>query len=259
MDFPVHFELLGLRLHAHSALELLAYIAGVQLYLFRRRRVKLQSLTLEQNLWIITACVIGAAAGSKLLAWFESPMLFWHNLNQPHVWFGGKTIVGGLLGGWVGVEIAKSRLGVTQSTGDRFVFPIILGLCIGRVGCFLTGLEDRTHGVATNLPWAIDFGDGIARHPTQLYEIGFLILLAAVLAIRAHRHRSGELFRLFMLAYLLWRFGIEFIKPRETPYAGLSAIQWASLFAAGVCMWQLYLMRRTAPHAPSPAVAEAPA
>src|SRR5205085_9041870 len=115
---------------------------------------------------------------------------------------------------------------------------------IGRVGCFLTGLPDHTYGVHTSLPWAVDFGDG-PRHPTQLYEIAFLLLLGFVLALRARRpFASGELFRLFMLGYLSFRFLVEFIKPRHTvPYLGVSAIQIACAVGAVACMIQLRHLR----------------
>jgi prolipoprotein diacylglyceryltransferase len=144
-----------------------------------------------------------------------------------------------LLGGWIGVEVAKKFLSVKQSTGDLFVFPLIIGIAIGRIGCFLTGLPDHTYGVHTNLPWAVNFGDG-PRHPTQLYEIAFLLLLGIALMIRARRpYRNGELFRLFMLGYMSFRFFVEFIKPRFHPYLGLSAIQIAALIAVIVCAWSL--------------------
>jgi hypothetical protein len=47
-----------------------------------------------------------------------------------------------------------------------------------------------------------------------------------------------------MLAYLLFRFGVEFIKPRETPIVGLSAIQLACLAGAAVCVTSLWTTRR---------------
>src|SRR5271155_1112904 len=118
-----------------------------------------------------------------VLAWAEAPGLYWALRNDPNFWFGGKTIVGGLLGGWMGIELAKKIMGVTISTGDVCVYPILLGMCIGRVGCFLTGLSDNTCGVRTTLPWGVDYGDGIPRHPAQIYEILFLLGLAAILHI----------------------------------------------------------------------------
>jgi phosphatidylglycerol:prolipoprotein diacylglycerol transferase len=111
----------------------------------------------------------------------EDPQLTWHNLHNPSYLMGGKTIVGALVFGLIAVELMKRYIGVRQSTGDLYAIPLALGIAIGRIGCFLTGLSDNTYGTPTKLPWAINFGDGIPRHPTQLYEITFLLLLIAIL------------------------------------------------------------------------------
>ncbi|MBD2022216.1 prolipoprotein diacylglyceryl transferase, partial [Leptolyngbya sp. FACHB-36] len=103
---------------------------------------------------------------------------------------------------------------------------------IGRVGCFLTGLSDRTYGIATSLPWGIDFGDGVLRHPTQLYEIAFLLGLLGFLKWRErYAYRSGDLFKFYLIAYLSFRLLIDFIKPDIHALLGLSAIQVACLLA----------------------------
>lgn len=88
---------------------------------------------------------------------------------------GGKTIVGGLLGSWFAVELGKKLEGITTRTGDLFAIPLCIGIAVGRVGCLLAGLADDTYGKPTSLLWAVDFGDGIARHPTQAYEILFCV------------------------------------------------------------------------------------
>jgi prolipoprotein diacylglyceryltransferase len=241
MTFPVYFNLFGVRLHPHPVLEVLAYAGGFQLYLLLRRRggFPQANVPLEQNAWVIVGCIFGALIGSKALAFTESFHHYWAMRDNPFAMLGGKTIAGGLLGGWAGVEIAKRAVGVTQSTGDAFAFPLILGMCIGRVGCFLTGLADHTYGVHTSVPWAVDFGDG-PRHPTQLYEIAFLLLLGVALLLRMRTpYPNGRLFRLFMLGYLLWRFAVEFLKPRDVLIGTLSAIQFASIIGVAVCGWAL--------------------
>ena len=126
---------------------------------------------------MIAAAVAGAAFGSKLLFWLEDPALTWRHLHDPGYLIGGKTIVGALAFGLITVELTKRYIGIRQSTGDLYAIPLALGIAIGRVGCFLTGLSDNTYGTPTSLPWAINFGDGIPRHPTQLYEIAFLLAL----------------------------------------------------------------------------------
>lgn len=218
-------------------MELLAYTGGFQIYLYLRRKHSPKSIPFEQNMWILVGAILGALLGSKLLAIIESWPDYWAYRSDPAIWLGGKTIVGGLLGGWAGVEIAKRLLHHRQSTGDLFVFPLIFGMAVGRVGCFLTGLPDHTYGTPSSLPWAVNFGDGIARHPTQLYEILFLIALAIMLAFANIKlKRTGDRFRLFMLAYLAMRLAIEFIKPTYKPYAGLSAIQLACAAGILVCL-----------------------
>jgi prolipoprotein diacylglyceryltransferase len=249
VSFPVYFHLLGHRIHPHLLMELVAYTGGFQLYLWLRRRSP-SRLETESNLWVITGAILGAAVGSKLLAWAESFNAYRPLLAEPRAWLGGKTIVGGLLGGWIGVELAKGRLGVRRSTGDLMVFPLIFGMSVGRIGCFLTGLDDHTYGVATSLPWAINFGDGVGRHPTQLYDIVFLSVLALILWINRPRITGeGRLFRYFIGSYLLWRFLIEFLKPRELriPALNLSAIQLASLAGAAVCAASLVRGRAAFP------------
>ncbi len=144
----------------------------------------------------------------------------------------GKTVVGALLGGLIGVKITKKIIGVTKSTGDAFVYPLIVGTAIGRIGCFLTGLSDKTYGVGTTLPWGVDFGDGIPRHPTQIYEIIFLISLILFLNIRRqYQYCEGDLFKFYLVTYLGFRFLVDFIKPDFRPLGGLSAIQIACLIA----------------------------
>lgn len=136
-----------------------------------------------------------------------------------------------MLGGLIGVELTKKQIGVTVSSGDLMVYPLILAMIIGRTGCFLAGLEDGTYGIASNLPWAIDFGDGIRRHPTNLYEIVFWIILWVALKIceRKYRFTDGSKFKIFLAAYLIFRFLVEFIKPDYFFGFGLSVIQLVSI------------------------------
>ena len=241
MTFPVYIHLLGHRIHPHPMMEVLAYAGGFQLYRLTRGQFPRAKAPFEQTLWVFVGAVFGALVGSKLLAWVESWPDYWRHRYELAGWIGCKTIVGGLLGGWAGVEIAKRIVGIAHSTGDAFVFPLIFGMAVGRIGCFLTGLEDHTYGLATTLPWGVNFGDGVFRHPTQLYDIVFLAFLAAGLALWLLAPRpNGRLFRSFLLAYVLWRLVVEFVKPRYTyTPLHLSAIQIACVGAAIVLAWGL--------------------
>lgn len=209
----------------HPLLEALAYAGGFALY--RRARRQRGDIVNEDLRWVvIAAAAVGALVGSRVLGLAEqAPRIgfHWQQLFAP----GGKTIVGGLLGGWLAVELTKLAIGVRARTGDLFAVPLCVGIAIGRVGCFFAGLADDTFGLPTTLPWGVDFGDGLRRHPTQLYEVVFLLLLAVALArYQARPHRTGRAFRIFMAGYLAWRLAIDFLKPQPLLH-GMNVIQWA--------------------------------
>ncbi len=233
------------------------------MYLVLRRRVGDPIITPLR--WAVVAAAFGGGAiGAKLLFLLEDPPLILSNLHNPaYLINGGKTIVGALAGGLITVELIKRYIGLSTSTGDLYAIPLAVGIAIGRIGCFLTGLPDNTYGTPTRLPWGIDFGDGIPRHPTQLYEIAFLLLLVPAIYAVLHRivilsgvvtKRSavtaqskdpylqtdfrprasdlatrflpGDAFKVFMIAYLSFRLLCDFIKPYPRIFLGLGGIQW---------------------------------
>ena len=144
----------------HLFFEWLAIATGVQLYRLQRKRAGAGGILQAGHYGVLIGCILGAAIGNKLVYWLEVPHLWVGHWNDPAAWAGGQSIVGGLLGGLLGVELAKFCFGVKESTGDNFVVPLAVGTAIGRIGCFLAGLHDGTYGTATALPWGIDFGDG---------------------------------------------------------------------------------------------------
>lgn len=144
------------------------------------------------------------------------------------------------MGGWLGVLVAKKLTGMRQRTGDLFVLPLCVGIAVGRVGCLLAGLADDTYGKPTALPWAVDLGDGVGRHPVQVYEILFLILLGVFLA-RSEKLPDGARFRIFMASYLGWRILIDFWKPQPL-IGGMNLIQWCCL-AGVLCLGLEFLLR----------------
>lgn len=227
--FPINIGVGGFVISSHLVFDLLAFYLGFRYYIYLRNRKG--DFMDEDRRWIL---IIGAAVGalvfSTLLAALEDPTSFF-SFSSWIFYVQGKTIVGGLLGGIIGVEITKKIVREKRASGDLFTYPLILGISIGRIGCFLTGVSDRTVGLPSALPWAFDQGDGIPRHPTSLYEILFLLLLWSVLIFFEKRVRlkNGNVFKIFTFSYLLFRFFIEFIKPTYPMAFGLSAIQIASL------------------------------
>lgn len=209
----------------HLLFEASAYAVGFWLY--RRARRDDDPIAAEARWSLLVAVVLGAALGSKLLHHLAQPSLLGATLREPLALLGGKTIVGGLLGGWIAVELAKRRLGIRRRTGDVYAVPLAVGIAVGRLGCFLAGPADGTAGLPTDLAWGVAVGDGVARHPVALLEAAFLFALAAALAGWTPRV-EGDRFRAFLAAYLGFRVGVDFLKPIE-PVAGLGVLQWASL------------------------------
>lgn len=244
----------------HFALETLAYFVAARWYW---RAARLGPQPPPRDRFLLLACaVFGAALGSKLLHVFEHlPALL--ERRDMALWLGGKSVLGGFLGGTVGVEIGKRSIGWRQATGDTWVVPITLGLLIGRLGCQLSGLWDQTYGNPTTLPWGWNYGDGIPRHPVAAYEMfGVMLLYLAI------RHRfdpfPGARFAALLLGYSALRLALECLKPPFGPlapgtlpvalYAGLTAIQWAALFGI---VWYGVLLRRRLTVVESPAATRA--
>ena len=252
MTFPVNISLGPSYIPVHFVCETLAYFLGYRYYVYLRTKTK-DKISNEHRFIIFTGATLGAFLGSHLVGIFENPILLkqfdWIYFMQ------NKTIVGGMLGGLVGVEITKKKIGVTASSGDMMVYPLILAMIIGRVGCFLAGLNDGTFGTASNLPWAINFGDGIYRHPTNLYEILFWLTLWAALKLGESfvQFTDGSKFKIFLSAYLIFRFIIEFIKPDYFFTFGLSVIQLVCV--AGILYYYkvfLYPSKLVEPYARTP-------
>jgi prolipoprotein diacylglyceryltransferase len=231
--FDLSFQLGPLTISPHVVFESLAYVVAFELYR-RQRRTQGDFLPASARSSVIVAAIVGAALGSKILGWLEDPLDTIAHWRDPAWLMGGKTIVGALLGGTLAVEWTKARMGVRRRTGDLFALPLAAGIAIGRIGCFLAGLRDHTYGTPTTLPWGVDFGDGVRRHPTQLYEVVAMLVLGWLLwRLGRLPHRTGDLFRAFLTLYMAWRLAVDFLKP-EPRLAGLTAIQWC---AAAALVW----------------------
>lgn len=213
----------------HPLFEALAYGIGYAVY--RSRRSLSGDMLSDSQRWVVIAsAAVGAVLGSRILGVAEQWPTVLMSIHSGRFLAlvmspGGKTIVGGLLGGWLAVELTKRSAHIHRKTGDLFALPLCIGIGVGRIGCFLAGLADDTFGNPTRLPWGVNLGDGISRHPVQIYEILFLAVLAIIVTGPAN-WPEGYRFRLFMAGYLSWRLTIDFLKPQPL-LAGLNLIQWA--------------------------------
>ncbi|MFI5716553.1 prolipoprotein diacylglyceryl transferase [Nocardia sp. NPDC051750] len=198
-------------------------VAAVVFVLECRRRDALR----EESLVAVTGALVGGAIGMRLSSLAET-------LDPLESWmFGARSVLGGLVGAYAGVLVAKRIIGYRERTGDLFAPAVALGMAVGRVGCHLTEAPGRE----TGLPWGVHApgtvpecpgcASGSAMHPSFVYEIVFQ--LAAFLWLRWARDRitaPGELFTLYVSAYAVFRFLVEFTRANETVWLDLTRPQW---------------------------------
>jgi phosphatidylglycerol:prolipoprotein diacylglycerol transferase len=190
--------------------------------------------------------VLGVVLGGRFgYILFYKPLEYLHDpIRIFFVWEGGMSFHGGFLGVllamlWFARSHNKKWLQVTD-----FIAPLVpLGLGAGRIGNFING---ELWGRPSDLPWAMVFPqvDGLARHPSQLYEFlleGLLLFLLVWFYSRRWRP-LGAVSGMFLAGYGLLRFLVEFTREPDS-FLGLLSLelsmgQWLSLpmIVAGVAM-----------------------
>ena len=227
---PVLFEVLGRGVPTHEFFICLGVAVAAFIYFLEARR---KGRLTEQTAWI----AVGALIGGAILAKVGSAWRFVGSgaTVEELFLFGGRSILGGLAGAYIGALIAKRLVGYRQSTGDLFAPAVAIGLAIGRIGCFLT----EQVGTPTTMPWGITVSAETAAsipncpqcltaqpmHPSFLYEIAFMAVAFAVLWWGRDRLAAGLSFKLFLLSYGLFRFGLEFVRGNPEMAFGLSGSQ----------------------------------
>ena len=198
----------------HVVFDLLAWATGA-LVGWALYRWRLKGAVTWTASTVGTGWFIAVALGAVLGAWLAGSL----NTMQDADPALSHSIAGALVGAIVGVEIYKCLRGIEGSTGAAFAGSFAAGVVVGRIGCLMAGLPDRTYGTPTTLPWAVELGDGIGRHPVQLYESGAMALFLGAytwgLAVRAPwALRRG--FYVLCIVYGAQRFCWEFLKPYPT-------------------------------------------
>lgn len=219
----------------YSLMVALAFAAGLTVYGLQPGRGQG-----GPSLPIITASLAGGILGAKAPYLVDNVRLYLAGVRNPELLFAGRTILGGFIGGTVAVRLTKGLLGLEGRRGDALVPALGLGLAIGRIGCFLRGC---CCGKVTRLPWGVDFGDGLYRHPTELYECAFGLLWFAF-TLRRPKGDRGVLFDAFMGSYFTFRFFLEFIRTEAVAAWGLTTFQFVCI---PVVLFSLFKLSRSRP------------
>ncbi|TEA78166.1 prolipoprotein diacylglyceryl transferase [Allopusillimonas ginsengisoli] len=257
---PIALQIGPIAVHWYGLMYLIGFALVWVLGRWRIRNGK-TTLTLRDLEDIIFYCVLGVVIGGRLgYVLFYKPGDYLANpIEIFYVWQGGMSFHGGLIGVIIVLLIfARNRGRKLLEIGD-FVAPLIpLGLAAGRLGNFING---ELWGRPTSLPWGMVFpqtNDSIARHPSQLYEMGLegFALFALVWWFARKPRPVGQVSAVFLMGYGLFRFLVEFT--REPDY-------FLGLLAGGLTMGQLlslpmivvgavifYLSAKKSNHVPTP-------
>ena len=231
---PILFHVGSLVIGTHDTFVLLGVITAA--LVFRAESVRRGALS-EQMVWIVAGALIAGAIGARL----STVGLYAANAPDPSAWglivHGGRSILGGLAAAYVGVLLTKRLVGYRSHTGDLFAPAVAAGMAVGRWGCFFT----EQLGTPTTLPWGIRLAPAqaariplcgaycytSAMHPSFLYEIAFHTLSFAALWgwLRFKPGLRDQLFKLYLLAYAVFRFAVEFVRGNQVVWHGLSRSQ----------------------------------
>jgi len=224
-------------------------------------------------LTIAALATVAGVVGARLWHVLETPRwLMAHPAEEllsraGFAWYGG-LIAGILVLLWQGNELVDGkRIGMLRML-DLSAPSAAIGYGVGRIGCLLSG--DGDYGIATKMPWGIDFshpclatpmpgilqhcaldptGPGILSQPTPIYEFLFAALLAWWLWRRgtpkdgASPSPIGALTGEYLVLSGVARFAVEFIRRNPRIFLHLTNAQIASVLtvlAGAGLIWYSY-------------------
>jgi phosphatidylglycerol:prolipoprotein diacylglycerol transferase len=203
----------------------------------------------ERLLVIYIAALVSAFLGAKVAYLAAEGWMYWDAPDRWMIWATGKSILGALLGGYAGGEVAKKLTGYSQATGDWFALIAPVGIALGRFGCLL-------HGCCPGRPcapawWTVADAQSVPRWPAVPVEIAFNVAAILVFISLRRRHLlAGQHFHLYLIGYGVFRFGHEFLRATPRVAGGVSGYQVAALAVAALGAFG-FARRRHAPHSPS--------
>jgi prolipoprotein diacylglyceryl transferase len=231
---PILFTLGPLPIYAHGFFLMLGLLAGLAVLVYEARRRRWPK---EEAVPIALAAFVGGMVGARVaIFFFNGPATAALTLNffvlfDPRI--GPGSILGGVAGAYLAGYVASRAVGKSGCACDAFAPAMALATAIGRIGDFLAA-EDGL-GKPTDLPWGVFVqpAPGIAylAHPTPLYDSAFnLVWFAVLLGLRDHpRLQDGNLLKLGLAGYAVFRFLVEFVRNNTVLAFGLTGQQFFCL------------------------------
>ncbi len=248
---PIAISVGPVQVHWYGLMYLVGFLGGYWLGLYRAGRPG--SGWYRQEIGdLLFFIAVGIIAGGRLgyVLFYNISYYLSHPLEVLFIWTGGMSFHGGLLGvllamWWYGRKTGRAFLDVTD-----FIAPLVpIGLGAGRVGNFI---NQELWGKVTDLPWAMVFArtDPTAqpRHPSMLYEAGLegVVLFAVLWWYSSRPRHRGAVSGLFLLAYGVFRFLVEFVRVPDAHigYLGFGWLTMGHLLTIPMVVAGLWLLGR---------------
>ena len=231
--FPTLQDLLGPwapPLETHGFFVALGLGAAGIVFLIERRR---RGVTDPRVAYLVLGALLGAAILSRLGTWAQHIDLTRNRDLVSQLTQGNASILSALVGAWLGVHVAKRIVGYRDRSGDLFAPAVAIAMAIGRFGCLFT----ERPGTPTGTGWGIVLDPAAAArvgspagaplHPSFVYEIAFHAAAFCLLWFWL-RHRdiaAGETLTLYIAAYGVFRFFVEFVRGNDVAWLGLTRPQ----------------------------------
>jgi prolipoprotein diacylglyceryltransferase len=258
---PVLVEVLGFRVGTHETFVAVGLVAALIVFALERRR---RGMT-DQRVWAVVAVSLSWGGVFMYLGtWFQHLDPGQNAGFVEQFLHGNRSFLGGLLGAYVGAHVGKRVTGYTGRTGALFAPAVAAGMLVGRVGCLLT----ENPGTPTGTGWGLVLDPasaarvgapaGVALHPSFAYEIAFHALaLALLLTYRDRLPEPADLFVLYVAAYAVFRFVVEFVRANDVAWLGLTRPQLFLLVLGPLALWRAAVILAAARHPSNPAAKEA--
>ena len=241
--YPILFHVFGYPISTFGLMMALGFLVSAWIV---GKRLAEHGLDPELSSTILIYAMLGGILGSKLYFAIDQWALGRMSFSAALFNRAGITWYGGLLGGTLLVVLGTRIHRIpTRVVASCVANAAPFGQALGRVGCFLVGDD---YGRPSDLPWAVAFPQGspptqVPVHPTQLYEVVWLVLVGTLLWKR--RNRSPFLFGEYLALNGLGRFFIEMLRVNPKVALGMTEPQWIGLglIVAGVLGWVIFRER----------------